>query len=140
MNKYDVVVIGAGFGGLASALTLRSMGLTVGMIEALDKVGGKAYVDEVNGFKFDRGPSIITAPFLIDDIFQMSGVNREDYCQFVPVDPFYTVKFHDGSKISHFNAQERFLQEIANICADEVENVKEFFCMLTKYFKKDLLN
>lgn len=139
MNKYDVVVIGAGFGGLASALTLRSMGLTVGMIEALDKVGGKAYVDEVNGFKFDRGPSIITAPFLIDDIFQMSGVNREDYCQFVPVDPFYTVKFHDGSKISHFNAQERFLQEIANICADEVENVKEFFLYADKIFQKGFI-
>ena len=63
MNKYDVVVIGAGFGGRQSALTLRSMGLTVGMIEALDKVGGKAYVDEVNGFKFDPWTFDYNCPF-----------------------------------------------------------------------------
>lgn len=139
MIIYDVIVIGAGFGGLASALTLKGMGLSVGLIEALDKVGGRAYVDEVDGFKFDRGPSIITAPFLIDDIFQMSGANREDYCQFVPVDPFYTVQFHDGSQISHFNSQEQFLQQIAAINQAEVENVKEFFLYADKIFQKGFI-
>ena len=69
MKKFDVTIIGSGFGGLSSALTLQSRGLSVALIEALDKPGGRAYVECKGGFRFDRGPSIITAPFLIDDVF-----------------------------------------------------------------------
>ncbi|WGL58587.1 phytoene desaturase family protein [Pigmentibacter sp. JX0631] len=139
MSIFDVIVIGSGFGGLASALTLKSMGLNVAIIEALDKIGGRAYAEEKSGYKFDRGPSIITAPFLIDDIFQMSGVNREDYCKFVPVDPFYTVRYHDGSQVSHYNSQDKFLAEIANIAPTEIENVKEFFLYADKIFQKGFI-
>ncbi len=134
MKKYDAIVVGAGFGGLSSALTLQSMGLSVVLIEALDKVGGRAYVENKNGYLFDRGPSIITAPFLIDDIFQMSGVNREDYCKFVPVDPYYNVVFHDGTNIAHYNSQDKFLNEINKISPDEVEGVKAFFAHAEKIF------
>jgi len=136
VKKYDAIVVGAGFGGLSSALTLQSMGLSVALIEALDKVGGRAYVENKNGYLFDRGPSIITAPFLIDDIFQMSGVNREDYCKFVPVDPYYNVVFHDGTNIAHYNSQDKFLNEINKISPDEVEGVKAFFAHAEKIFQK----
>ena len=136
MKKYDAIVIGSGFGGLSSALTLQSMGLSVALIEALDKVGGRAYVECKNGFKFDRGPSIITAPFLIDDVFQLSGANREDYCKFIPVDPFYNVVFHDGTNIGHYNSEEKFLAEINKICPEEVEGVKAFFNHAEKIFQK----
>ena len=139
MKKYDVAIIGAGFGGLASALTLQSMGLSVVLVEALDKVGGRAYVEDKNGFKFDRGPSIITAPFLIDDIFLMSGVNREDYCKFVSVDPYYNVVFHDNTNIGHFNSQEKFLNEINKISPSDVEGVKAFFEHAEKIFQKGFI-
>ncbi|APJ04063.1 phytoene desaturase family protein [Silvanigrella aquatica] len=139
MKKYDVVVAGAGFGGLASALTLQSMGLSVALIEALDKIGGRAYVENSKGYLFDRGPSIITAPFLIDDIFAMSGINREDYCQFVPVDPFYKVVFHDDTSISHYHSENKFLNEIQNISPEDIEGVKSFFDQADKIFQKGFI-
>ena len=139
MEKFDAVVVGAGFGGLSSALSLQSMGLSVALVEALDKVGGRAYVEQNQGFLFDRGPSIITAPFLIDDVFAMSGANREDYCKFIPVDPFYNVVFHDGSNISHFNSHEKFLNEIYRISPDDIEGVKSFFIHADKIFQKGFI-
>jgi phytoene desaturase len=139
MKKYDIAVIGSGFGGLSSALTLQSMGLSVALIDALDKAGGRAYVEHKNGYYFDRGPSIITAPFLIDDIFSMSGANRSDYCSFVPVDPYYKVVFHDDSSISHFNSHENFLKEIERECPEDIAGVIKFFEHADKIFKKGFI-
>ncbi|KAB8033373.1 phytoene desaturase family protein [Fluviispira multicolorata] len=139
MSLFDVAIVGAGFGGLSSALTLQSMGMSVILIESLDKVGGRAYVEEHQGYRFDRGPSIITAPFLIDDIFQMSGAKREDYCQFISVDPYYNVVFHDGSHISHFNSKQKLLEEIVRVSPNDVEGVIAFFSHAEKVFQKGFI-
>ena len=91
-----VVVAGSGFGGLATAIRLQTRGYQVHLIEARDKLGGRAYVYEQDGFRFDAGPTVITAPFLIDEIFEGAGRRTQDYVDIVPVDPFYRIEFHDG--------------------------------------------
>ena len=91
-----IAVIGSGFGGLATAIRLQSRGHAVHLFEARDKLGGRAYVYEQDGFRFDAGPTVITAPFLIDEIFAQCGRCTKDYVDIVPVDPFYRIEFHNG--------------------------------------------
>ena len=98
--KRRIVVIGSGFGGLAAAARLAAAGHQVTLVEGLDKLGGRAYVFEQDGFKFDGGPTIITAPWLFDDIWAKAGLVREDEVEFVKCDPFYRIFDHQGR---HFN-------------------------------------
>src|SRR6476620_8581151 len=90
------VVIGAGFGGLAAAVRLRAMGWEVTVLEALDQPGGRARVFERDGFTFDAGPTVITAPYLFDELFALVGRDSRDYFDLIPVDPFYRILFHEG--------------------------------------------
>jgi len=96
-----VVVIGSGFGGLAAAVRLQQQGHEVTILEKRDKPGGRAYVYEQDGFTFDGGPTIITAPWLIDELFERSGRRTSDYVDLVPIDPFYNIRFEDGSVFRH---------------------------------------
>ncbi len=91
-----IVVIGSGFAGLAAAIRLQARGYQVELVEARDQLGGRAYVYRQDGFTFDGGPTVITAPFLIDEVFAAAGRRTQDYVQMVPVDPFYRIEFHDG--------------------------------------------
>jgi phytoene desaturase len=95
-GKKKVAVIGSGFGGLASAIRLQTRGYDVHLFEARDKLGGRAYLYEQDGFRFDGGPTVITAPFLLNELFELSGRNPADYIKLVPVEPFYRIEFHDG--------------------------------------------
>lgn len=95
-NTRTIVVIGSGFGGLATAIRLQARGYQVHLIEARDKLGGRAYVYEQDGFKFDAGPTVITAPFLIDEIFEAAGRKTADHVEIEAVDPFYRIEFADG--------------------------------------------
>ena len=80
-----------------------SAGHNVTIIEKRDKLGGRAYVYEQNGFKFDGGPTVITAPFMFDDIWEAAGKKRSDYVEFVPCNPFYRI-YDDKGK---FRLQQR---------------------------------
>ena len=91
-----IVVIGSGFGGLAAAIRLQAQGHDVTIVEKLDKPGGRAYVFEQDGFTFDAGPTIITAPWMIDELFALTGHKTADYVKLVQLDPFYNVRFEDG--------------------------------------------
>ena len=91
-----VVVIGSGFGGLATAIRLKTRGYNVNLFEARDKLGGRAYLYEQDGFRFDGGPTVITAPFLIEELFKLSGREPSSYIQLAPVEPFYRIEFSDG--------------------------------------------
>lgn len=97
-----IVVIGSGFGGLAAAIRLKAQGHAVTLIERRDKPGGRAYVFEQDGFTFDAGPTILTAPWLIEEVFAAAGKRLADYVELVPLDPFYNIRFRDGS-IFHYN-------------------------------------
>ncbi|MGZ6389708.1 MAG: phytoene desaturase [Ktedonobacterales bacterium] len=107
-----ITVIGSGFGGLAAAIRLQAQGHTVTLLEKRDKPGGRAYVYEQDGFTFDGGPTIITAPWLIRDIFASAGKRMDGYVTLMPVEPFYNIRFEDGS-VFHYNAdREQLLEQI----------------------------
>ena len=108
----NIVVIGTGFGGLATASRLLSQGHQVTIFEKRDKPGGRAYVYEQDGFKFDGGPTVITAPFMFDDIFESAGKKTEDYIKLVPCDPFYRIFDHHGKYFDYNNDHEFILSEI----------------------------
>jgi len=94
------VVIGSGFGGLASAVRLAVKGYEVTIVEKRDRPGGRASVFTQDGFTFDAGPTIITAPYLLDELFTLAGRRIEDYVRLFPIDPFYRIRFDDGSVFS----------------------------------------
>ena len=72
-RKSDVLVIGAGFGGIAAALRMRARGYSVTLVDRLQAIGGRAQVFERGGFRHDAGPTVITAPFLFDELFELFG-------------------------------------------------------------------
>jgi phytoene desaturase len=107
-----IVVIGSGFGGLAAAIRLRAQGHDVTVLEKRDKPGGRAYVYEQDGFTFDAGPTILTAPWLFDDLFAAAGKRTGDYVTLVPLDPFYNIRFENGSVFRYTGDREQMLAQI----------------------------
>jgi phytoene desaturase len=106
------VVIGAGFGGISAALRLRALGYHVTVCEALDQAGGRARVFRQDGFTFDAGPTVITAPHLFDELFALFGQRLADHVELMPVDPFYRIQFHTGEEFNFVGDDERLLEEI----------------------------
>src|SRR3954466_15187487 len=88
-----VVVIGSGFGGIAAAIRLRAKGYETTILEMRDKPGGRAYVYEDRGFVFDAGPTIITVPFVLEELAELAGRRLSDYVTIVPCDPYYRIYF-----------------------------------------------
>lgn len=107
-----MIVIGSGFGGMSVATRLAGRGFDVELFEKRDKLGGRAYVYEINGFKFDGGPTVITAPWLFDEIWELTGRKREDYFKLVPVEPFYRIFNHEGRQFNYNGNHEFILSEI----------------------------
>jgi phytoene desaturase len=134
--KKKVIVIGSGFGGLGAACRLAARGFDVEIFEKRDKLGGRAYVYEVNGFKFDGGPTVITAPFMFDDIFTAAGRRREDYVEFVPCDPFYRIFNHEGRKFDYNGDPDFIRQQIALWNPDDVANYDRFMATTKAIFQK----
>lgn len=124
-SQSPVVVIGAGFGGLASAIRLRAMGYPVQLLEARDQPGGRAGVFHRQGYTFDAGPTVLTAPHLFDELFELVDRDPRDYYDLLPVDPFYRIEFPDGSTFDYVGDEERLLDEIRRFNPDDVEGYKE---------------
>lgn len=110
--KPSVVIVGSGLGGLGSAVRLLAQGYNVQLFEKLDKLGGRAYVFEKNGFKFDAGPTVITAPFILDEIWQAAGRRLRDYFELVPLDPFYRIFDHEGKYLDYNGNHDFILDQI----------------------------
>ncbi|WP_421775546.1 phytoene desaturase [Gracilimonas sp.] len=134
--KKKIIVIGSGFGGLGAASRLLSAGHDVTILEKRDKLGGRAYVYEKNGFKFDGGPTVITAPFMFDDIFEAAGKKREDYVEFVPCNPFYRIFDAEGKHFDYNNDHEFTLEEIRKRNPDDVEGYEKFIKTTKAIFDK----
>lgn len=131
-----VITIGSGFGGLYAAIRLQQQGHQVTLIEKRDKPGGRAYVYEQDGFTFDGGPTIITAPWLIRDLFERCGRRTEDYVTLVPIDPFYNIRFEDGS-VFHYNGQrEQVLAEVRKFNPADESGYLKFLAGTEKIYKK----
>jgi phytoene desaturase len=131
-----VIVIGSGFGGLAAAARLAARGHQVEVYEKLDQPGGRAYVHRINGFTFDAGPTVITAPFMFDEIFAAARRRREDYFQLVPLSPFYRIFDHNRRSFD-YNADEAFtLDQIARHNPDDQEGYRRFMASTQAIFQK----
>jgi phytoene desaturase len=120
------VVIGSGFGGIAAAIRLQVRGYDTTILEMRDQPGGRAYVYRHAGFIYDGGPTIITAPFLIDELFALAGKKTEDYVQIVPVTPFYRIVFHDGRHFDYTGNEAEIVEEIRRFNPDDVAGYLEF--------------
>ncbi len=122
----SAAVIGAGFGGLALAIRLQSAGIATTIFEKRDKVGGRAYVYEQDGFKFDGGPTVITDPDCLDQLWTLSGRRRSDYVEFLPVAPFYQLCWEDGYRFDYANDQSAIDAQIRAISPEDVEGYRRF--------------
>ena len=137
--RKKVIVIGSGFGGLGAAARLAARGYDVEIFEKRDKPGGRAYVYEQNGFKFDGGPTVITAPFMFDDIFELAGKRREDYIQFVPCMPFYRIFDHEKRYFDYNDDEEFTLGQIDRINPDDKEGYLRFIETTKAIFDKGFI-
>ncbi len=132
----SIIVIGSGFGGLATALRLRAAGHEVTLLEKLDKLGGRAYVFERDGFTFDAGPTVITAPWLIHELFTLYGKDSSSYLRIVPVEPFYRIYFHDGT-FFEYNGDQAFIEEnIRKFNPDDIPGYRVFMSKTKPIFDK----
>ncbi|HMB98489.1 MAG TPA: phytoene desaturase [Balneolaceae bacterium] len=136
MEKKEIIVIGSGFGGLATASRLLSRGHSVKIFEKRDKPGGRAYVYEKNGFTFDGGPTVITAPFMFDDIYEAAGKKREDFIDFVPCNPFYRIFDWNHRPFDYNDDHEFTLKEIEKRNPSDKEGYEKFISTTKAIFQK----
>ena len=120
------VVIGSGFGGLAAAIRLGARGWRVTVLERLDAPGGRAYVFRQDGFTFDAGPTVITAPFLLEELWALCGRRMADDVTLVPVDPYYRIRFDDGETFEYSGDAARMRAEIARISPEDADGYDRF--------------
>ncbi|MDZ4742765.1 MAG: phytoene desaturase [Verrucomicrobiota bacterium] len=134
------VVIGAGLGGLATAIRLQAKGYDTEVLELNDRPGGRACVYEQDGFRFDAGPTILTAPFLIDELFALGDRRTHDYVDIVPCDPFYRVVFTDGSEINYRGGKENLLKEIRRLSPSDEAGFERFARFSERVFKRGFID
>ena len=120
------VVIGGGFGGLALAIRLQASGIPTKILEARDKPGGRAYVFEQDGFRFDAGPTVLTAPGVIDELFSIGNRNRAEYIEFETLSPFYRLLWQDGTQFDYVGDEDELEAAIAAFSPDDLEGYRRF--------------
>ena len=128
-HRPHAVVIGSGFGGLAAAVRLGARGYRVTVLEKLDAPGGRAYVHKQDGFTFDAGPTIITAPFLFEELWRLCGRDMADHIDLRPMDPFYRIRFHDGQSFDYNGDVAAMRNEVARFNPGDVEGYMRFMRM-----------
>jgi phytoene desaturase len=121
-----VVVIGSGFGGLSAAIRLQAQGFEVTLLEKRDKIGGRAYVYNDKGFTFDAGPTVITAPTCLEELFEVAGKKMEDYVELMPVTPLYRLFWENGFVFDYTNDMKETLSQIQAKNPADVEGYQRF--------------
>lgn len=121
-----IAVIGSGFGGLALAVRLQSAGHRVTLYEAREKPGGRAYVYENAGYSFDAGPTVVTDPSCLEELFALSGRILADYVELMPVDPFYRLHWQDGTTFDYTNDDARLSSQIEVMSPKDVDGYRRF--------------
>lgn len=129
------VVIGSGFGGLAAAVRLGARGYRVTVLEKLDAPGGRAYVYRQDGFTFDAGPTVITAPFLLEELWALCGRQLSDDIDLRPVAPFYRIRFDDGTSFDYSGDAEAMRAEVARLAPGDVDGYERFLQASEAIFK-----
>jgi phytoene desaturase len=122
----DAVVVGSGFGGLAAAVRLQAAGLDTTLLEKRDKPGGRAYVYEQDGFTFDAGPTVITAPHTLREVFEAADQRLDDHVDLHRVDPFYRLDWPDGTTFDYVGDLDRTLDQIRELSPEDVDGYRDF--------------
>lgn len=130
------LVIGSGFGGLALAIRLQSMGFSVQLLEQRDKPGGRAYVYTRKGYVFDAGPTVITDPNCLAQLFELSGRRIDDYVELMPVMPFYRLVWEDGTQFDYSHDIAELEQEIARLNPADVAGYHKFLAYSQTVYKE----
>lgn len=126
MENRRVAVIGGGLGALSGAIRLAQFGFSVQLFEKNPKIGGKVNEVMLDGYRFDTGASLLTMPFVIDELFDVAGFKRSDYLDFVPIDPICRYFFPDGSVMDASADQEKMKTAIAQLSPSDVEGYERF--------------
>ena len=129
------IVIGSGFGGLAAAARLAARGYRVTVLEKLDAPGGRAYVFRQDGFTFDAGPTIITAPFLLEELWALCGRRFSDDVDLRPMMPFFRLRFDDGETFDYSGDPERMRAEVARLSPGDVAGYQRFLKTSEKAYR-----
>jgi phytoene desaturase len=125
-DRPHAIVIGSGFGGLAAAVRLGARGYRVTVLEKLDAPGGRAYVYQQDGFTFDAGPTIVTAPFLFEELWKLCGKSLADDVELRPVSPFYRIRFHDGAGFDYSGDPAAMRAEISRFAPGDLAGYERF--------------
>ncbi len=130
------IVIGSGFGGIAAALRLKAKGHQVKLIEKHPDLGGRARVFKKNGFIFDGGPTVITAPYLINELFELFKKDPKNYIELSPLKIWYQFIFEDKSKFNYSGDEDNMVKQIEDISKDDVEGYQKLVRFTKKIFDK----
>lgn len=139
MSEYRALraaVIGSGFGGLAVAIRLQAAGIATTIFEARDRPGGRAYVYQDQGFTFDAGPTVITAPECLRELFAVAGRKLEDYCELLPVAPFYRLAWEDGAHFDYTGDHAAMRAQIEARHAPDARGYDRFVDYTRKVYEK----
>lgn len=136
MSAVKACVIGSGFGGLALAVRLQSAGYAVTLLEKRDKPGGRAYVYEDKGYVYDAGPTVITDPAALEELFALSGRKLADYVELMPVTPFYRLRWEDGSTFDYVNDQDALDRQIAARNPADVQGYRRFLAYSKELYRE----
>ncbi|OQW73134.1 MAG: phytoene dehydrogenase [Proteobacteria bacterium ST_bin14] len=167
MERKSAIVIGSGIGGIACAMRLQSLGFSTRIVEALDAPGGRAYVRKADGFTFDMGPTVLTVPHFIEELFSLEvdqanlgqpdfpaeildenrrilsgnsgGPNTSRYVDIVPILPFYRIYFDDGTFFDYDADPVRMREQIARLAPEDLEGYEKFHEAARAIFKRGFL-
>jgi phytoene desaturase len=127
MTETRAAVIGSGFGGLAAAIRLQAAGFRTVVFEKRDLPGGRAYVYHDQGFTFDAGPTVITAPDCLRELFTSAGTTMENYVELMPVTPFYRLFWEDGYRFDYSGELASIVAQIGEKSPGDVEGYRNFY-------------
>lgn len=135
MTKPRAAIIGSGFGGLAVAIRLQAAGFQTVVFEKRDLAGGRAYVYRDQGFTFDAGPTVITAPDCLRELFRLAGKSLDAYVRLLPVHPFYRVFWEDGYRFDYSNDSAQVNRQIEKKSLLDVEGYQRFCAYSEEVFR-----
>jgi phytoene desaturase len=136
MTSRSAIIVGAGFGGLALGIRLQSAGVQTTIVEARDKAGGRAYVWEKDGYTFDAGPTVITDPACLQELWALTGRDMADDVTLAPVQPFYRLNWPDGVTFDYTNDDASLNAQIAQLNPDDVAGYAKFLDYSAGVFKE----
>ncbi len=135
MGEARVAIVGSGFGGLAAGIRLQAAGVRTAMYEARDRPGGRAYVYRDQGFTFDAGPTVITAPHCLEELFALAGERMVEHVTLDPVRPFYRLRWPDGTRFDYGGDAESMRAQVATLAPGDRDGFDRFMDYSRRVFE-----